>query len=44
MSLEGYSAREAAGRLDMSEVAVRVMLHRSLKSLAALFRKEPDED
>lgn len=44
VSLEGYSAREAAGRLDMSEVAVRVMLHRSLKSLAALFRKEPDED
>jgi RNA polymerase sigma-70 factor (ECF subfamily) len=43
VSLEGYSAREAAARLDMSEVAVRVTLHRSLKSLAALFRKESNE-
>jgi RNA polymerase sigma-70 factor (ECF subfamily) len=38
VSLEGYSAQEAAVRLKMSEVAVRVTLHRSLKSLAALFR------
>ncbi|MEO8063562.1 MAG: sigma-70 family RNA polymerase sigma factor [Pseudomonadota bacterium] len=40
VSLEGYSAREAAVQLDMTEVAVRVTLHRSLKSLAALFREE----
>ena len=41
VSLEGYSAQEAAVRLQMSEVAVRVTLHRSLKSLAALFRTVP---
>lgn len=44
VSLEGQSAREAAARLDMSEVAVRVTLHRGLKSLAALFRKVHHED
>ena len=44
VSLEGCSAQEAASRLKMSEVAVRVTLHRSLKSLAALFRTVPNED
>jgi RNA polymerase sigma factor (sigma-70 family) len=44
VSLEGYSAQETAARLQMSEVAVRVTLHRSLKSLAALFRTVPHED
>jgi len=44
VSLEGHSAREAAERLHMSEVAVRVTLHRGLKSLAALFRKDRHED
>jgi RNA polymerase sigma-70 factor (ECF subfamily) len=44
VSLEGYTAREAALRLDMSEVAVRVTLHRGLKSLATLFRKDLHED
>jgi RNA polymerase sigma factor (sigma-70 family) len=44
VSLEGYSAREAALRLEMTEVAVRVTLHRGLKSLAALFRKDHHED
>jgi RNA polymerase sigma-70 factor (ECF subfamily) len=44
VSLEGYSAQEAAERLQMSEVAVRVTLHRSLKSLATLFRTVPRED
>ncbi len=39
VSLEGRSAREAADRLEMSEGAVRVTLHRGLKSLATLFRK-----
>ena len=37
VSLEGYSAQEAALQLQMSEVGVRVTLHRALKSLAALF-------
>jgi RNA polymerase sigma factor (sigma-70 family) len=41
VSLEGYSAQETAARLQMTEVAVRVTLHRSLKSLAALFRTIP---
>ncbi len=44
VSLEGYSAQEAAQRLRMSEGAVRVTLHRSLKALAALFRTVPNED
>ena len=44
VSLEGYSAQEAARRLRMSEVAVRVTLHRSLKILAAMFRTVPSED
>jgi RNA polymerase sigma-70 factor (ECF subfamily) len=44
ISLEGYTAQEAAERLQMSEVAVRVTLHRSLKTLAAMFRTLPDEN
>jgi RNA polymerase sigma-70 factor (ECF subfamily) len=44
VSLQGYSAREAAERLKMSEVAVRVTLHRSLKALAAMFREGCYED
>jgi RNA polymerase sigma-70 factor (ECF subfamily) len=44
VSLEGYSARETALRLEMTEVAVRVTLHRGLKTLAALFRKDHHED
>jgi RNA polymerase sigma-70 factor (ECF subfamily) len=37
VSLEGYSAQEAATQLQMSEVGVRVTLHRALKSLAVFF-------
>jgi RNA polymerase sigma factor (sigma-70 family) len=44
VSLEGCSAQEAARRLQMSEGAVRVTLHRSLKVLAAMFRAVPNED
>ena len=40
ISLEGASVRETAERLKMTEVAVRVSLHRALKSLAALYRSE----
>jgi RNA polymerase sigma-70 factor (ECF subfamily) len=39
VSLQGYSAQEAALRLRMSEVGVRVTLHRALKSLSALFAR-----
>jgi len=35
VSLEGRSAREAAGQLDMTEGAVRVALHRALKALSS---------
>jgi RNA polymerase sigma-70 factor (ECF subfamily) len=40
VSIEGEDVRTAAGRLGMTEVNVRVSLHRSLKSLAALYRKD----
>src|SRR5262245_21840640 len=43
VSLEGHSAQEVALRLQMSEGAVRVTLHRSLRTLAALFRTVPNE-
>lgn len=38
VSVEGYSARETADRLNMTEAGVRVALHRALKALAALQR------
>jgi RNA polymerase sigma-70 factor (ECF subfamily) len=40
VSIEGEDVRTVAGRLGMTEVNVRVSLHRSLKSLAALYRKD----
>jgi RNA polymerase sigma-70 factor (ECF subfamily) len=40
VSLQGYSAQEAALRLRMSEVGVRVTLHRALKSLHAFFSRD----
>jgi RNA polymerase sigma factor (sigma-70 family) len=44
VSLEGRSAQEVAESLEMSEGAVRVTLHRSLRALAAMFRAVPNED
>lgn len=38
ISVEGASVRETATRLNMTEVAVRVSLHRALKALSAHFR------
>jgi RNA polymerase sigma-70 factor (ECF subfamily) len=38
MTVEGASARDTGARLGMNEGAVRVALHRALKSLAALAR------
>jgi len=38
MSIEGASVRETAARHGMSEGAVRVSLHRGLKTLAAMFK------
>lgn len=43
ISLNGDSIRETAGRLSMSEGAVRVALHRALKSLAARYRSQAVE-
>jgi RNA polymerase sigma-70 factor (ECF subfamily) len=39
ISLDGQSIGATALRLDMSEVAVRVALHRALKSLGAAWRR-----
>jgi RNA polymerase sigma-70 factor (ECF subfamily) len=39
ISLDGQSISETAKRLSMSEVAVRVALHRALKSLGAAWRR-----
>jgi len=38
LSMEGHSIQETAKRLNMSEGAVRVALHRAIKALAALYR------
>lgn len=38
VSVEGASIRDTAAKLDMSEGAVRVTLHRGLKKLATLYR------
>jgi RNA polymerase sigma-70 factor (ECF subfamily) len=39
ISLEGQSIREVAEKMGMNEGAVRVALHRGLKSLATMYRK-----
>jgi RNA polymerase sigma-70 factor, ECF subfamily len=39
MALEGFSASSTASHLGMTEVAVRVSLHRSLRSLATRLRE-----
>jgi RNA polymerase sigma-70 factor (ECF subfamily) len=44
ISIEGVSIRETAGRLRMTEGAVRVALHRALKTLGALYRDRLRED
>jgi RNA polymerase sigma-70 factor (ECF subfamily) len=38
ISINGSSVRETADRLQMTEGAVRVALHRALKTLAVLYR------
>jgi RNA polymerase sigma-70 factor (ECF subfamily) len=40
ISIDGHSAREVADRLGMTEVAVRVALHRSLKALADIYQEK----
>ena len=40
ISIDGSTVRETAGRLRVTEGAVRVALHRALKTLAALYRTE----
>jgi RNA polymerase sigma-70 factor (ECF subfamily) len=44
VSLQGYSAQEAAARLQMTEVSVRVTLHRTLKKLAATIGRSRNAD
>jgi RNA polymerase sigma factor (sigma-70 family) len=43
ISINGVSIRETADRLNMTDVAVRVSLHRALKKLAALYRSTARE-
>jgi RNA polymerase sigma factor (sigma-70 family) len=43
ISMNGAGIRETAERLKMTEVAVRVSLHRALKRLAALYRSGSGE-
>jgi len=40
ISIDGHSARDVAARLGMTEVAVRVALHRSLKSLSDTYQEK----
>jgi RNA polymerase sigma-70 factor (ECF subfamily) len=40
ISIDGMSISETAGRLHMTEGAVRVALHRALKALAAIYRRD----
>lgn len=44
ISIEGGSVRDAATKLQMNEVAVRVALHRALKKLAALYRSSTAQE
>jgi DNA-binding CsgD family transcriptional regulator len=44
ISLNGSSIRETADRLQMTEGAVRVTLHRALKALAVFYRSSARED
>ena len=44
ISLNGSSIRETAARLQMTEGAVRVTLHRALKALAVFYRSNARED
>ena len=43
IAIDGYSTREVAERLGMSEVAVRVQLHRSLKALAETYQEKQSQ-
>lgn len=42
IAIDGATAKDVAQRLGMSEVAVRVQLHRSLKSLADVYQEKPE--
>lgn len=44
ISLQGQSAGEVAAAMNMSEGAVRVALHRALKTLAKLYRQQGGSD
>lgn len=43
IAIDGSSSREVAERLGMSEVAVRVQLHRSLKALAETYQEKQSQ-
>ena len=44
MKLEGYTAKETAAKVNMSETAVKVTAHRVYKRIAESLKKEHEED
>jgi len=44
LKFQDQSVREVAGRLSMSESAVKVTAHRGYQALKRLLRGQPDED
>ena len=42
ITVDGQSIKDVAARLEMKEGAVRVALHRGLKTLAAIYREVPE--
>lgn len=41
IAIDGHTAKDVADRLGMTEVAVRVSLHRSLKTLSDTYQEKP---
>lgn len=40
LTIEGASVRQTAERLNMTEGAIRVTLHRAVKALAVIYREQ----
>jgi DNA-directed RNA polymerase specialized sigma24 family protein len=40
LTVEGASVRQTAERLNMTEGAIRVTLHRAVKALAVIYREQ----
>ena len=44
IAVDGHTAKDVADRLGMTEVAVRVALHRCLKNLSQTYQERPSEE